>query len=306
MSNYLDDLVNDIILEKTINTNLLNTCNVSKNKDTDVSTVDTYTEEPDKQNIFSMKNDSTKEYDSKFQKYYNILNDNNEFIYQTNNTILTLTLLNSLFTMFYYNLNIYNLSFFVLNIIFFSYYNYLNIENTCKLVNNNNLINIFKYANVHMLFLLQLFRQKLNVISYYCFDRFFSKNTQVLLRIVYNISKIKAINIYKMYKNKLLNPPLLTQTTKENVYSVSFYLNDVTYKIPIIEPRFNFEKKQQPLMILNKKEEDITQSILQYMGPNNDFFGMVLKPKHLNEKTLNFMMEDGTEFNIDENDMIVF
>ena len=297
MSNCLDDLVDNMSLEECTDE-----CRRKNNLNTNPNPEHVKSESYK----FPTKKDSKYDLNFEFQKYYNILNNTDDFTYKTNNTILTLTLLNSLFTLFYYELNRYNLSFFVLNIIFFIYYNYLNSDITCKIINNDNLTKIYNFASVNTLNLLHLITQKFNTISQYLFDYFFSKNTQIVLKIIFNMTKMRMVNTYKIYKNKLFNPPLLTQTAKENVYVVSFYLNDVIYKIPIIEPRFNFEKKQQPLMILNKKEEDVTQTILQYMGPNNDFFGMVLKPKHLNEKTLNFMMEDGTEFNIDENDMIVF
>jgi len=307
-SNYLDDLV-DVIQPKCKNTNLLNDSNFLKNESTFTSTVTEHAKTTDSYN-FSTKNESKNDLNFEFQKYYNMLNNTDEFTYRTNNTILTLTLLNSLIRIFYYDLDKYNLSFFVLNIIFLIYYNYLNIDITRKFINNNNLINNCKIASFNTLNYLQYIKQKFKgTVQYlfeYFFDSFFSKNTQMILKIIYNMAKMKVTNTYKIHKNKLFNPPLLTQTTKEKVYVVSFYLNDVTYKIPIIEPNFSFEKKQQPLMILNKNEDDVTQNILQYMGPNNDFFGIVLKPKHLNEKTLNFIMEDGTEINIDENEIIVF
>jgi hypothetical protein len=136
-------------------------------------------------------------------------------------------------------------------------------------------------------------------------DYFFSKNTQMIIKFAYNITKMKVITTYKYYRDQLFNPPLLTQTSKDNVYSVSFYLNGETYKIPVVVPRFSFDKKQPPLMILNKNEDDVTQNILKYMGPNYDFYGMTLKPKHLNEKFLGFMMEDGSENNVLENDLMV-
>ena len=136
-------------------------------------------------------------------------------------------------------------------------------------------------------------------------DYFFSKNTQIILNFAYNITKMKVLTTYRYYRDRFFNPPLLTQTSKDNVYSVSFYLNGETYKIPVVVPRFSFDKKQPPLMVLNKNEDDVTQNILKYMGPNCDFYGMTLKPKHLNEKYLNFMMEDGSEMNLLENDLMV-
>ena len=336
-SNYVDDLANDYINETgkhkdTNNSHIVSSeihncetlsCDTSRYDETlthqssnlechqndQSQPTDEYSDLLKQYNrICQKKNNSTSTENNlnfEFQKY-NILNKTDEFTYKTNNTIITLTLLNSLFTLFYYEINKYNLSFFVLNVIIFIYYNYLNIDVVTKVITHNNITNIYKSLYDNTFDFLHLIKQKLNGVSRYFFDYFFSKNTQIVLKIIYNMSKMRVINTYKLYKNKLFNPLLLTQTAKENVYVVSFYLNDVTYKIPIVEPRFIYGTKQQPLLILNKNEEDVTQNILQYMGPNNDFFGMMLKPKHLNEKTLNFIMEDGTEININENDVIVF
>ena len=164
---------------------------------------------------------------------------------------------------------------------------------------------IFKNSSKYFRKLLSLVKDKLNSFYNYFMDYFFSKNTQMILKFAYNVTKMKVITSYRHYRDQLFNPQLLTQTSKDNVYSVSFYLNGERYKVPVVVPRFLFNKKQPPLMVLNKDEDDITQNILKYMGPNYDFYGIALKPKHLNEKTLNFMMEDGSEMNILENDLIV-
>jgi hypothetical protein len=232
-------------------------------------------------------------------KYSNILNDNQlNFIFKSTNTLLTLLILNELFVL----LNGFTRSsftVFLLNVLMFLFYN----SNKYMLVNeqNNFIKNFTKYFKRSKIFVFTKFQELTHCIMNY----FFSKNTQMMLKIVYNIIVMKIISSYETYRNRVFNPNLLVTTNKEFVYSVPFYLNGEHYKIPIIVSRYNTENKK-PLMVLNKNEEDITKEILQYMGPNYDFYGMSIKPKQLNQENLNFMLEDGSEMNIFENDMMVF
>ena len=168
--------------------------------------------------------------------------------------------------------------------------------------------NLLTNSNSYLNKLIEYVNNQLNNISNYLMNYFFSKNTQMLLKFAYNMSRNKFINTYKYYKNKfinLFNPSLLLKTSRDNVYYIPFLLNGETHRVPIVVPQFSYEKKQPPLMVLNSNEDDITQKILKFIGPNNDFYNMSLKPCHLGEKTLNFMMEDGSEINVDENDTIV-
>ena len=192
-----------------------------------------------------------------------------------------------------------SVSLFIFNSLMFLFYN----SNRDVILETQN--DVLKNSRKYFMKMTSFVKTKFYEILTYFMNYFFSKNTQMIFKFAYNMTKAKMISTYKLYKNNLFNPPLLVQTSKDNVYFVSFYLDGETYKIPIVVPRFSFSKKQQPLMVLNNNEDDVTQNILKYMGPNNDFYGMVLKPCHLGEKTLNFMMEDGSEMNVLENDMIV-
>jgi hypothetical protein len=148
-------------------------------------------------------------------------------------------------------------------------------------------------------------KNKCNNLFEYTLDYFFSKQTQMMLKIICNLGMTKLKNKYMFYKNSLFNPALLHETNKERVYCIPFYLNGKTYKIPIVENKSSLDSKEPPLMILDNNENEVTQNVVEFMGPNNDFYGMILKPKHLNYKSLVFMMEDGSEMNLLENDMIV-
>ena len=149
------------------------------------------------------------------------------------------------------------------------------------------------------------FKVKLNMLFQNFMNYFFSKQTQMILNLAMNLLKTSMNKKYMNYKNKLFNPPLLTQTRNEDVYCLSFYLNGDRYKIPIVVNKSGLDKNNPPLMIIDNNEQDVTQKIIELMGPNYDFYGMCLKPKQIGYKNLNFMLDDGSEMNILENDMIV-
>ena len=227
-----------------------------------------------------------------------LLNENDLFIYQSTNVLFSLLMFTEIVNL-YYNFNNVGVSLLIFNYLMFVFYNSnkeIIIETQSGILQNSG-----KYFTK----LLSLVKIKLSIFYSYFMDYFFSKNTQMILKFAYNVTRMKVITTYRHYRDQLFNPPLLIQTNKDNVYTVSFYLNGEKYKIPVVVPRFSFNKKQPPLMVLNKSEDDITQNILKYMGPNYDFYGMTLKPKHLNENSLNFMIEDGSEMTFLENDLMV-
>jgi hypothetical protein len=227
-----------------------------------------------------------------------LVNENDLFIMQTTNIMFSLLLCNCMLNLFY-DFNRSNLSLFIFNSLMYLFYN----SNVVQMVETQ--IDIINNSGKYFRKLLSTVNAKLYYYYSLSIDYLLSKNTQMILKFAYNVTKMKVITSYKNYRDRLFNPTLISQTNKDNVYRVSFYYNGETYYIPVVVPRFSFDKKQQPLMILNKNEDDVTSNILKYMGPNNDFYGMVLKPGHLNEKSLNFMLEDGSETNILENDMMV-
>ena len=227
-----------------------------------------------------------------------LLTENDVFVFNMTNILFTVLLLTELIHLFL-DFNRTSVSLLLFNSLMFLFYN----SNKDIMIDTQN--DILKNSSKYFRKLTSFVKDKSNSFFTYFMDYFFSKNTQMIIKFAYNITKMKVITTYRHYRDQLFNPPLLIQTNKDNVYTVSFYLNGETYKIPVVVPRFSFNKKQPPLMVLNKDEDDITQNILKYMGPNYDFYGMTLKPKHLNENSLNFMIEDGSEMTFLENDLMV-
>lgn len=238
------------------------------------------------------ENSETDETDERLE-----MNVNNRFVYNfTNNLLVGLMMIEFYNILFDFNKE--SIYIFIVNLFMFLFYNSSSdvfVETQIDIYNN-----FSKYLNSFF----NLLKRKCNQLITNFMDYFFSKHTQFLFNFALNIVKKQIKNKYMYYKNKLLNPPLLTQTINEDVYYLSFYLNGERYKIPIVVNKSGLDKNEPPLMVIDHNEQDITQKILEFMGPNYDFYGMFLKPKHLNQKNLNFMLNDGSEMNILNNDLI--
>jgi hypothetical protein len=234
-------------------------------------------------------------------------NDNYNFtdldhnIYKTTNTLMILLIMNELFHL-YMNYQRASVSLLVLNTLMYLFYN--SFKDTIIKEQNSMCKSVYQYTCT----VLTYAKSKLDNFWQNAMDYCFSRNTQMMLKFALNMSKMYISKTFRLYKNKfwqLFNPPVLVSNVNEIVYSVSFYLNGIKYKIPVIVPCTYYGAKQPPLMVLNNKEEDIAQHIQQFMGPNNDFYNMAIRPRHLDEKSLYFMMEDGSEMTIHENDIMV-
>jgi hypothetical protein len=234
----------------------------------------------------------------------NIMNKNDAFIFKTANMFLTVLVLSSLFDVLC-NYSKTGIVAFIINLCLLHFYNMNN--NMCNdfdtFLTGQMFLSILDILRVNMLNLFSFLTLKTQNISIWLFDKLFSKSTQFVLKFIFKIVKNKILSKYEFYRNKLFNPQLLNETNSEYVYCVPFYLNGVNYKVPIVVEKH--KTKNPPLMILNKDEEDITIKLNEFLGPNYDFFGMILKPKHFAEKTLSFMMEDGSEITIEEHDLMV-
>jgi len=226
-----------------------------------------------------------------------IMVKNDAFMFKTANMFLTLLLLSSLFDVLC-NYTKTGIVVFIINLCLFHFYN-MN-SNMFDNFDTSSIIETLRHSFSELTSFI-LFKTK--SVGVWLFDKLFSKNTQFVLKIIFKIAKSNIISKYEYYRNTMFNPKLLNETNNECVYCVPLYLNGVNYKIPVVVEKHN--TKNQPLMILNKDEEDITSRISEFLGPNNDFFGMILKPRHFGEKSLSFMLDDGSETTMEEYDLIV-
>ena len=76
----------------------------------------------------------------------------------------------------------------------------------------------------------------------------------------------------------------------KNKYELKYIINGKLYK-KIITPT----RGPSPIIcITNENDDDITEIILPYIGPNNDFHNEKFYPNFFGFKKLNFEMSDGT------------
>ena len=231
------------------------------------------------------------------QTFRNIVEKNDAFVFKTANVFLTVLVLSSLFDVLY-SYTRTGVVAFIVNLCMLHFYN-LN----SNMFDDFDTSNVFDSLRYNLLNLSSFVLLKAKEGGTWLFDKLFSKNTQFVLKIIFKIAKSNVISKYEHYRNTLFNPKLLNETNNEYVYYVPMYLNGVNYKIPIVVDKY--KTKNLPLMVLNKDEEDITGKMNEFLGPNSDFFGMILKPKHFGERSLNFMMDDGSELTMEEHDLMV-
>lgn len=81
-----------------------------------------------------------------------------------------------------------------------------------------------------------------------------------------------------------------------NTYEVVYVINGRMYKM-IVKP----QRGPPPvLQISNENQEDVTEKVLPYMGPNYNWHGNIFTPKFFDCETLTFELSDGTEHTYDK------
>lgn len=88
---------------------------------------------------------------------------------------------------------------------------------------------------------------------------------------------------------------------KKNTYEVTYIINDKTYKMLVTPSR----GPCPVLEITNEDNLEVSETIMQYLGPNNDFHNAKLFPNFFNYKQLNFKMNDGTELTFNNSETII-
>jgi hypothetical protein len=74
-------------------------------------------------------------------------------------------------------------------------------------------------------------------------------------------------------------------------YEISYVIEGRLYRM-IVRPR----RGPSPILqIINENDEDLTDRVLPYMGPQYDWHGNSFQPKFFNCKKLTFELADGTE-----------
>jgi hypothetical protein len=90
---------------------------------------------------------------------------------------------------------------------------------------------------------------------------------------------------------------------KKNEYDVHYIYHGQLYKIKCILPQG--PQKLQVLMVTNDKLEDVTSSIMPYMGPKQNFHNQVYRTKDFGEKELSFYLSNGDILTFDSEKSII-
>jgi len=99
---------------------------------------------------------------------------------------------------------------------------------------------------------------------------------------------------------QLLNKSIVKIT--KNKYELTYMLNNNMYKILVTT---SIGPQPKIIQALNEVDDDITETIIPYLGPAGNFHGLKYKPTDFNIKILTLNMSDARELTFTANDEIV-
>lgn len=116
---------------------------------------------------------------------------------------------------------------------------------------------------------------------------------------IYYVSIEMILTMYYAELLKYLNKSV--HKIDKNKYEVSFVINEKHYKM-IVAP-----DKGPPkiLMITDKNNEDVSEHIFPYLGPNHNWFNNKFTPKFFGYDELIFELNDGSKINFKSSEIII-
>jgi len=91
---------------------------------------------------------------------------------------------------------------------------------------------------------------------------------------------------------------------QKHEYEVHYVYNGQLYKIKIVG-NSNLYKKQI-IMILNERDDDITNDIVPYLGPKYDFHKINYQPRHFNQDEITFYLANGETRKFSNHEDMIF
>lgn len=107
------------------------------------------------------------------------------------------------------------------------------------------------------------------------------------------------LNAIYIFLSQKLNKSLIH--INNNIYDIQYVVKGQLYKI-------RFKVPISPsliLLITDEDNNDVTNDILPYIGPDNNFHGIKYTPKSFNKKKLIFETINGDELTFSEDDTII-
>ncbi len=116
---------------------------------------------------------------------------------------------------------------------------------------------------------------------------------------IYYVSIEMILTMYYSELIKYLNKSV--HKIGKNRYEVSFTINEKHYKM-VVKP-----DKGPPkiLMITDKNNEDVSDLIFPYLGPNHNWFNNFFSPSFFGYDELNFELNDGSKINFKNSEIII-
>lgn len=116
---------------------------------------------------------------------------------------------------------------------------------------------------------------------------------------VYYVSVEMVLTMYYAELIKYLNKSV--HKIGKNKYEVSFTINEKHYKM-VVKP-----DKGPPkiLMITDKNNEDVSELIFPYLGPNHNWFNNTFTPQFFGYDELNFELNDGNKVSFKNEENII-
>lgn len=118
-----------------------------------------------------------------------------------------------------------------------------------------------------------------------------------LIKTIQTLARIGYLMIYqKIAKN--------VEIVNKNEYDIHYVLGSQFYKMRI--SCLKGPKSKNVLQIIDQDDNDVTVDVVRYMGPNEDWHGIVYTPFRLKYDQLTFNMSNGTSIIFEKEQPIVF
>jgi len=103
-----------------------------------------------------------------------------------------------------------------------------------------------------------------------------------------------------MYLKLLQNMYITVSHLYKNTYEVQYILHDKIYKIRTHVKR----GPSKIIQILDHLDDDVTEDVRSYLGPNEDFHGQFICPHDIGYENLYIFLRNGDTLSFKENDVI--
>jgi hypothetical protein len=132
------------------------------------------------------------------------------------------------------------------------------------------------------------------------------------LKLLKNTAPGIKINVYTLLKESTkacftLMFLYISQNWEKTIKNIGFNHYEITYVIKGKVYKFRVRPTKLPriLQVIDEKDEDVTDKLSAYFGPDENFHGKVYRPKDFKYKELTFNMADGNIYEFEEEDDII-